>query len=435
MKKIFSIVTAVYNAVDKIEKTIQSVLEQEMQECEHVIVDGGSTDGTVETLKKYSEEYPDRVRYISEPDEGIYDAMNKGIKMARGEYLNFQGAGDSLVKGALEEVKKEVTYSVEIIYGMLYNEHSHKVTGKSYSRKRICKEPMPHPAMFYHYQVFKILGKYDQSYPIMADHLFNIKCFKNDEIGKRYLEKIIVNFEGTGISSWGVDIKGARELYTYISLELGEEDGCFYKTSGYELNQFLTFIDKAEVGVLSRDKKEKEGIIRKLQKYKDKIRILEDINILSIEYVKSKIKENEDLRIVITNNRDDITIEELVQQGLPIENILVYQEVIWDNLFIDFVRNIKYGIKVYIFGAGLGGEAVCDYLTRSMDKAYFNIKGILDNDKDRWGEYVQNYLIRGLEQIEIKEEDYFIIASDWYIVIKEQLMQQGVKKEQIIIAY
>ena len=85
-----SVVTVCYNAVDCIEQTMLSVLDQTYHDIEYIIIDGGSTDGTVDIIKKYA----DRLAYwISEPDKGIYDAMNKGIAVATGDYINFMNAG------------------------------------------------------------------------------------------------------------------------------------------------------------------------------------------------------------------------------------------------------------------------------------------------------------------------------------------------------
>lgn len=88
-----SVVTVCYNAVKDLERTMLSVLNQTYDNVEYIVIDGGSTDGTVEIIKKYA----DRLAYwVSEPDKGIYDAMNKGIKVATGEWINFMNAGDEL---------------------------------------------------------------------------------------------------------------------------------------------------------------------------------------------------------------------------------------------------------------------------------------------------------------------------------------------------
>lgn len=113
---LISVVTVSYNAVTTIEHTILSVINQTYPNIEYIIIDGGSTDGTVDIIKKYA----DRIAYwVSEPDKGIYDAMNKGIKVATGLYTNFMNAGDSFYA---EQTVAEVAIYMKrekpnIIYG------------------------------------------------------------------------------------------------------------------------------------------------------------------------------------------------------------------------------------------------------------------------------------------------------------------------------
>lgn len=99
---LISVVTVSYNAVLTIEQTILSVINQTYPHIEYIIIDGGSTDGTVDIIKKYA----NRIAYwVSEPDKGIYDAMNKGIRTAKGEWINFMNAGDLFYsKDTLEKV-------------------------------------------------------------------------------------------------------------------------------------------------------------------------------------------------------------------------------------------------------------------------------------------------------------------------------------------
>lgn len=112
-----SIITVVYNAVSSIEKTIQSVLGQTYGNVEYVIIDGGSTDGTVDVIRRYA----DRLAYwVSEKDKGIYDAMNKGLRKATGEWVNFMNAGDRFSEPTtLEAIFSDKKYgsSVAVVYG------------------------------------------------------------------------------------------------------------------------------------------------------------------------------------------------------------------------------------------------------------------------------------------------------------------------------
>lgn len=93
MKPVFSIITVTYNARQWIEATIKSVTEQTYEQIEYIVVDGNSTDGTVEIIKKYADKIS---KWVSEPDKGLYDAMNKGLKLATGNFVWFMNAGDTI---------------------------------------------------------------------------------------------------------------------------------------------------------------------------------------------------------------------------------------------------------------------------------------------------------------------------------------------------
>ena len=111
-----SVVTVCYNAADSIEQTMLSVLGQSYPDIEYIVIDGGSTDGTVDIIKKYT----DRLAYwVSEPDKGIYDAMNKGIAAATGSYINFMNSGDSFYDNrVVEAVVPYLSSDMEaVIYG------------------------------------------------------------------------------------------------------------------------------------------------------------------------------------------------------------------------------------------------------------------------------------------------------------------------------
>lgn len=115
---LISVVTVSYNAVSTIEQTILSVINQTYPHIEYIIIDGGSTDGTVDIIKKYADEI---AYWVSEPDKGIYDAMNKGIKVATGEWINFMNCGDSFyATSVLSDVFHGELYqkkSCDVIYG------------------------------------------------------------------------------------------------------------------------------------------------------------------------------------------------------------------------------------------------------------------------------------------------------------------------------
>ena len=123
MQPTFSIITVVFNGEVHIEGTIQSVVNQTYPYIEYLIIDGNSKDATMEIIKKYAKQHP--IRWISERDKGLYDAMNKGLKMATGDFVLFLNAGDRLIsKNILEKIASSATLQTDILYGetMLVNE-------------------------------------------------------------------------------------------------------------------------------------------------------------------------------------------------------------------------------------------------------------------------------------------------------------------------
>lgn len=123
-----SVITVCYNAEKVIKQTMQSVLNQSYTDIEYIIIDGASTDTTVELIRKYAKDK--RIRYISEPDNGIYDAMNKGIRLATGDYLEFLNAGDEFIDGNVIKsvVQKIEENKADVMYGDIIYEYPDKTT-------------------------------------------------------------------------------------------------------------------------------------------------------------------------------------------------------------------------------------------------------------------------------------------------------------------
>ena len=120
-KPYFSIITACYNSAKTIERTIKSVLDQSYDSWEYIIVDGKSTDNTLEIVNAYAKK-ENRIRVISEPDHGIYDAMNKGIGMAQGILIGMVNSDDYYEKDALQNIQEAYKGTdYEIVYGMQRN--------------------------------------------------------------------------------------------------------------------------------------------------------------------------------------------------------------------------------------------------------------------------------------------------------------------------
>lgn len=171
MNKI-TIITVVYNGIDVIEETILSVLNQTYSEVEYIIIDGGSTDGTIDIIKKYE----DRISYWkSEPDKGIYDAMNKGIFVSSGEWLNFMNAGDTFYNNSIiEDVSTTlITSKADVIFGdvqFIFSWGNIHKKGK-YLNDQTEEMPFCHQSTFAKTTLLKE-KKFDTKYKICAD--FNL---------------------------------------------------------------------------------------------------------------------------------------------------------------------------------------------------------------------------------------------------------------------
>jgi glycosyltransferase involved in cell wall biosynthesis len=197
-----SIITVNLNNKDGLRKTIESVLNQTYKDIEYIVIDGGSTDGSIEIIKQYE----NQINYwISEPDKGIYNAMNKGILKATGEYLQFLNSGDCLVEETIITKVFEIPRIADIIYGHLniVFDKDCKVH-KSLNEDRLSlayffKDTLAHPSAFISRKLFNV-GLYDENYKIAADKKFFIEkiIFQNCSI--QQIDMIIVNFNTNGIS-------------------------------------------------------------------------------------------------------------------------------------------------------------------------------------------------------------------------------------------
>lgn len=217
-RPLFTIITPVLNRVKELEKTLTSVLSQQSDLYEYLVIDGGSTDGTVELLRASGE----RVRWISEPDCGVYDAMNKGLKAASGDFIYFLGAGDTLRPDILEKVARiiprgQMTY----FYGNVYSEAHHRVYNGRYSNWKLSRINICHQAVFCHRHLFEIVGPFETQYKIMADHVWNMKAFGTPGLRKVYRDLVISDFAAGGLSHYQTDPQLIADRLELIRQNLG----------------------------------------------------------------------------------------------------------------------------------------------------------------------------------------------------------------------
>ena len=214
----FSIITPALNAGDKLQKTIDSVLAQPSELFEYLVMDGGSTDGTADLLRAQGH----RVRWVSEPDSGVYHAMNKGLALATGEFVYFLGAGDTLRENILETVAAVIPRRPNtFFYGNVYSEAYGRVYNGRYSPWKLSRINICHQAVFCHRHLFEMLGGFDTRYSIMADHVWNMKCFGDKRIRKVYADLVIADYAAGGLSHFSPDPQLLEDRLTLIQRYLG----------------------------------------------------------------------------------------------------------------------------------------------------------------------------------------------------------------------
>jgi len=172
-KPLVSIITVVLNGEKHFAHTIQSVIAQTYDNVEYIIIDGGSTDGTVDIIKKYE----DKIDYwISEPDEGIYDAMNKGIDLFTGKWLYYLGSDDFLLRYALANLQLQQFKTDNVIYGDVYKPCCHRIYDGKFSKYKIMLRNICHQSVFYGKDTIK--GKhFDLSFKVQSDQHMNMRLF------------------------------------------------------------------------------------------------------------------------------------------------------------------------------------------------------------------------------------------------------------------
>lgn len=197
-----SIITINFNNSLGLEKTIRSVISQTFCDFEYIIIDGNSTDGSVDIIIRYS----DKINYwISESDSGIYNAMNKGIRQAKGEYILFLNSGDSFKNHESIEYSQFYLFSQDIIYCNLCLVFERSCTVKIYpdklSMKYFLDDALPHPASFIRRTLFDKYGYYDESYKIVSDWVFFFNVIVLKDGTYKHVNKSISLFTVDGISS------------------------------------------------------------------------------------------------------------------------------------------------------------------------------------------------------------------------------------------
>lgn len=207
---ILSIITINRNNAAGLEKTMQSVLSQTRSDYEYVVVDGASTDGSVAVIERLAPAFGDRLKWISEPDQGIYNAMNKGIGMATGEYIQILNSGDSLVSPDVTDkmyaaLEKEAHPS--ILYGNMLKDfpdgHVHRdkgFAGEDITLLGMYIGTLNHSPAYIRRSLFDKYGLYDESLKIDSDWKWYLQAIVFGEEKPVYVDIDVTLFDMTGIS-------------------------------------------------------------------------------------------------------------------------------------------------------------------------------------------------------------------------------------------
>lgn len=268
-----SIITATYNSKNSIRHTIESVLMQSHKDIEYIIVDGASTDGTLDIINEYIPVFGNKLKLVSEKDKGLYDAMNKGLKMSSGDVIGILNSDDFYTTTTiLERVNNELQdTNIDAVYGDV-----HYVNGKDlhtctryYSSKPFRREIMrmgfmpAHPSFYCRRNCYEKAGGFDLSYKVAADFELLLRIIYINKIRTKYLNTDFVTMRAGGVSTSGIEshknimrdhykalkthkicsgfiLLGLRYIYKIFELIVGNL--LYYKKTPAE----ICFIDKYE---------------------------------------------------------------------------------------------------------------------------------------------------------------------------------------------
>jgi glycosyltransferase involved in cell wall biosynthesis len=221
-----SVVIPTLNAADDIRNCMESLQSQSFRCFDVQVIDGGSSDETVERAKSYAGLIGVELSCLSVPGSTVYEAMNFGVQRARGEWLYFLGADDLIHDDSVfEDVVKRVSLAdADVIYGDVLLKKDGSRYGGEFSLDRLLFEcNICHQAIFYRKEVFDRIGDFSNRYPIWADWDLNIRCFKNKFLRPRWIDRIIARYNDTSGLSRNEDPIFSKELPVIATRERSRE--------------------------------------------------------------------------------------------------------------------------------------------------------------------------------------------------------------------
>jgi len=234
-----SIITISFNAKATVDKTLNSVANQSYKNFQHIIVDGGSEDSTVEICNSF----PHVSKIISEPDRGIYDAFNKGIRNSTGEIMGFLNSDDSFYdENSLQYIYNAFDDNTDCIFGdLIYTDKNENIKrvwkGSAFKKGAFKKGWMPaHPTFYCRRSVYEELGLYDDSFKIAGDFELMLRFLEKHNIRSKYIPKTLVNMKIGGASNNGIKSK----------LDILKEEFRAYNQNEISVNKLSYILNKAK---------------------------------------------------------------------------------------------------------------------------------------------------------------------------------------------
>ena len=234
-----SLITATFNSEKVLSSNLKSVKIQSFKNFEHLIIDGKSKDKTLSLAKSF--EHVSKI--ISEPDKGIYDAINKGIKNSTGEIIGFLNSDDTFYdENSLQYIYNAFDDNIDCVFGdLIYTDKKDKVKrvwkGSAFKKGAFKKGWMPaHPTFYCRRRVYEKLGQYDDSFKIAGDFELMLRFLEKHNIRSKYIPKTLVNMKVGGASNNGLKSK----------LDILKEEFQAFKQNEIEVNKLLYLYHKAK---------------------------------------------------------------------------------------------------------------------------------------------------------------------------------------------
>lgn len=225
----FTIIIPTYNVVDCIKRALDSLVIQSFQNFECLVIDNESNDGSLKILHEYRQTEIN-LRIYSEKDDGVYDAMNKGVFKSSGKFMYFLGADDYLIsEHILKKIHSviEMTPDMDIVYGNVNSPVLGDHYAGNFDAQKLLSKNICHQSIFFKKSIFQITGTFNLKYKVHADWDHNLKWFFNPNIKVTFIPETIGFYEGDGLSAHHKDYAFRKD---YIKL--------VYRAAGNELNIF-----------------------------------------------------------------------------------------------------------------------------------------------------------------------------------------------------